>query len=229
MGGSRDGSPVNECLPETDWHASDSPLLSLESGPVPEMIDHPFHAAVASSSSGQLHALHAQTPTAEGTGPPGPSISPTVTQYRIPSTFPLTPIQATSVEFPAYPYNPSNVLDNMLPRGLLYKLLQLHFEYVYPLTPLLHWPTFLRDVDERREDRDGEDEWVSLVLSVVAVTICQLPHPLVPIPRDQARSLAKRCYRHVRGWQVRELDGCSVNRGVLPACLMLTTATMLIL
>lgn len=52
-----------------------------------------------------------------------------------------------------------------------------------------------------------------MVLSLIAVTITQLPHPLVPMSRDDAKSLVHRCYHHARGCQVEEHEKFSVNRG----------------
>lgn len=135
--------------------------------------------------------------------------------------------QATPT-FPAYPHNPANVLDNMLPRGLLYKLVDLHFEYVYPLTPLLHKPTFMRDLDSRREDRSGEEDWTALVLSMVAATIAYLPRPFIPIPHEEARCLVQRCYQHVRGWQIKEMEGFTIERGMSLLCTLILGITLVL-
>lgn len=135
---------------------------------------------------------------------------------------------AATDAFPKFPHNPNNVFDNTLPRGLLYKIIDLYFDYIYPLTPLLHRPTFLLDVQSRREDRRGEEEWAAMVLSLVAMTVTQLPYPLVPMARDDAKSLVHRCYQHARGWQVEEYESFTPNRGGCGLASLTTGAMMML-
>lgn len=111
-------------------------------------------------------------------------------------------------------YNPDSVLDNMLPRGRLYKIIEMYFDYIHPLTPLLHSTTFWRDLDRQRELDWGQEEWAALVLSVVALTICQLPHTLIPMTRDDARGLVQRCNAHVRASQANDWEKWSIERAM---------------
>lgn len=212
-----DQSPQLHDHGDLGWLVDDLPLgLPLESNTSaarrPQSPTH-FDAALSplQSQTSQGADNDAYLPFMTNANMHGPSESPTDFRATGHSTQQLQDPQPTA--YPLYPYNPANVLDNMLPRGLLYKIIDLHFEYVYPLTPLLHRPSFTNDLDERREDRPGQDEWVALVLAVVAVTIAQLPHPLMPLPQSDARSLVQRCYRHVCGWQIKEMEDFSVIRG----------------
>lgn len=144
-----------------------------------------------------------------------PQVSFSITHSR--------PALSDNTGYPKYPYNPDNVLDNVLPRGLLYTIIDLYFEYIYPLTPLIHRPSFERDVNNHRENRQGEDEWVAMVLSLVAMTITQLPHPLVPMSREDGQSLVQRCYQYARGWIMQEFETFTVNRGMSWVLIILTS------
>lgn len=111
-------------------------------------------------------------------------------------------------------YNPDSVLDIMLPRGRLYKIIEMYFDYIHPLTPLLHSTTFWRDLERRRELDWGQEEWTALVLSVVALTICQLPYTFIPMTRDDARGLVQRCNAHIRTSQAIEWEKWSIERAM---------------
>lgn len=170
--------------------------------------EHGFH------STTPHQPFHPQTPVNQT-----PVNAPTHTPYSVPSA-PSHPSIASAetaprftTTYPAYPHNPANPLDNTLPRGLLYKLIDLHFEYIYPLTPILHRPSFLADLRCRREEQPGEEEWTAMVLSVIGVTVAQLPAPLVPMSKEEARHLVHMCYSHVKGWQMKEVETFTVTRG----------------
>jgi hypothetical protein len=113
---------------------------------------------------------------------------------------------------PRFPYNPSNVFDNTLNRGLLYKVIDLYFDYRFPLVPIIHRPSFIRDIHRNREDLPGQDEWISLVLSLVSATISHLPRALLPISSEEAKALAWRCFVHAWGCEVKGADSLSLIR-----------------
>ncbi|WRT65290.1 uncharacterized protein IL334_002233 [Kwoniella shivajii] len=70
----------------------------------------------------------------------------------------------------------------------------LFFDYVHPLTPCLHRPTFLMEVEHRRDEKDPV--FLALVLSVLASAIVQIPKALLPpINNVPAREMADRCYQ----------------------------------
>lgn len=103
-----------------------------------------------------------------------------------------------------------NPLDTILPRPLLLLIINLFFDYVYPLTPCLHKPTFLRDLMSRREERPGQDEWVALVLATVMSTLVQVPRAFVPLSRREVRDLAAKCYKETRKWTLHGYKEASV-------------------
>jgi hypothetical protein len=115
-------------------------------------------------------------------------------------------------QYPNFPFNPNNVFDNVLPRGLFYLVIDHFFDYLHPLNPFVHRPTFLRDIQERREEGNGEEDWVALVLSVVSLTILQLPPSFLPVSVQEARRIAFTCYRHARGHSLRDYERLSYDR-----------------
>jgi hypothetical protein len=68
-------------------------------------------------------------------------------------------------------------LDAIVPRQLLFLVLDLFFHYVYPLATCLHKPTFLSDVARRREMDSGQEEWTVLV--------CRFPELYCPSPEEK--------------------------------------------
>nr|XP_019012481.1 uncharacterized protein I206_03329 [Kwoniella pini CBS 10737]OCF51262.1 hypothetical protein I206_03329 [Kwoniella pini CBS 10737] len=118
------------------------------------------------------------------------------THLRSPKTFTsLSPISPQS--YGQTHYNPSvqfTSLDNVLGRDVAMYIFSLFFDYVHPLTPCLHRPTFLMEVETRRDEKDPV--FLSLVLSVLASAIVQIPKALLPpINNVPAREIADRCYQ----------------------------------
>ena len=77
-------------------------------------------------------------------------------------------------------------------------IIALFFDFVYPLTPCVHKPSFMADVHARREERDPL--FFALVMSTVASTLVQVPRSYVPMERAQVRKMAQMCHeasRHV--------------------------------
>lgn len=84
-------------------------------------------------------------------------------------------------------------LDNLpVPRDQIMEILKLFFLYVYPLTPCIHKPTFMTDLQSRREERDPL--FFALVMSTVASTLVQVPRSYLPaFDRASVRKLASYC------------------------------------
>lgn len=89
-------------------------------------------------------------------------------------------------------------LEDVVPRHTVLLILGLFFDYVYPLTPCLHKPSFMADVHARREERDPL--FFALVMSTVASTLIQVPRSYIPMERHAVRKLAQACHeasRHI--------------------------------
>ncbi|CAG8728910.1 13216_t:CDS:2, partial [Acaulospora colombiana] len=97
-----------------------------------------------------------------------------------------------------YYYRPHR-LEDIAPREMLLQIVQLFFDFVYPLTPCIHRPSFMADLSSRREERDPL--FFALVMSTIASTLVQVPRSYLPIvERKQVRRLAQLCHeasRHV--------------------------------
>jgi hypothetical protein len=84
---------------------------------------------------------------------------------------------------------PSNPLDAVVPRDLLLRILDLHFAYIHAIVPCVHKPSFMSDIQSRREEQPDQEEWTTLVLVIVSSALAQLPSEMLPIAREDARTL----------------------------------------
>ncbi|KIY71708.1 hypothetical protein CYLTODRAFT_418615 [Cylindrobasidium torrendii FP15055 ss-10] len=101
------------------------------------------------------------------------------------------------VGFPplAQNYRPHR-LEEIAPRDTLSLVIALFFDFVYPLTPCIHRPSFMADLHARREERDPL--FFALVMSTVASTLVQVPRSYLPMDRPAVRRLAQTCYEASR-------------------------------
>lgn len=87
-------------------------------------------------------------------------------------------------------------LEDILPLDMLNLIITLFFDFVYPLTPCIHKPSFMVDLAAGREERDPL--FFSLVMSTVASTLVQVPRSYVPMERSTVSELARKCYEASR-------------------------------
>ena len=88
----------------------------------------------------------------------------------------------------SYFYRPHR-LEEIAPRDTIFLIIALFFDFVYPLTPSIHKPSFMADLHSRREERDPL--FFALVMSTVASTLVQVPRSYVPMERPVVRRLAQ--------------------------------------
>lgn len=115
--------------------------------------------------------------------------------YRQHQTLPLPP---PSIIPPLNYFCRPHRLEDVVPRDTVLLILALFFDYVYPLTPCLHKPSFMADVHARREERDPL--FFALVMSTVSSTLIQVPRSYIPMERHAVRKLAQVCHeasRHI--------------------------------
>ncbi|EAL22187.1 hypothetical protein CNBC3250 [Cryptococcus deneoformans B-3501A] len=112
-------------------------------------------------------------------------------------------------------YDPRNPLDSVLPRRLLYHIIDLYFDYIYCLIPCLHRPSFIHDLNTKREENPDQEEWVILVLAVVASTLVQLPRSFVDLPRNEVKDLVLRCHNRIKDYLARDFDTITVTRTII--------------
>ncbi|KAF5373732.1 hypothetical protein D9758_000799 [Tetrapyrgos nigripes] len=117
------------------------------------------------------------------------------------------PSQLQTVEDPESPSSPRSIptsvstsstcrLEAIAPRELLLQIISCFFDFVYPNIPCIHKPSFMKDLEERREEHDSV--FFAQVMSLIATTLAQTPGPCIPLEGDALRSLAKRCYETSR-------------------------------
>ncbi|THG99410.1 hypothetical protein EW026_g2939 [Hermanssonia centrifuga] len=170
-----------------------------------------FHAQYPTMSSlnpstfGQPNGIHSRSPPREE-----PSFTPTE-QF---STYPLfnwsfkqhqaLPIPPpTAIPPLSYYYRPHR-LEDIAPRDTILLIIALFFDFVYPLTPCVHKPSFMADVHARREERDPL--FFALVMSTVASTLVQVPRSYLPMERHAVRKLAQTCHEASRHISVASYD-----------------------
>ncbi|KAF7291687.1 Fumarate reductase flavoprotein subunit [Mycena chlorophos] len=99
----------------------------------------------------------------------------------------LEEFHSPTESFSTYPLH--NWLDEIAPRDTISLIIALFFDFVYPLTPCVHKPSFMADLHARREERDPL--FFALVMSTVASTLVQVPRSYVPMERPVVRKLAQ--------------------------------------
>jgi hypothetical protein len=103
----------------------------------------------------------------------------------------------------SYFYRPHR-LDDVAPRETIMLIISLFFDFVYPLTPCIHKPSFKADLQSRREERDPL--FFALVMSTVASTLVQVPRSYLPMDRASVRKLAETCHEASRHVSVASYD-----------------------
>ncbi|KAH8825044.1 fungal-specific transcription factor domain-containing protein [Flagelloscypha sp. PMI_526] len=95
-------------------------------------------------------------------------------------------------------------LEEVAPRDTISLIVALFFDFVHPLTPCVHKPSFMADLHARREERDPL--FFALVMSVVASTLVQMPRSYIPMERQAVRKLAQTCHEASRQISVASYD-----------------------
>lgn len=80
-------------------------------------------------------------------------------------------------------------LEDIAPRDTISLIIALFFDFIYPLTPCIHKPSFMADLHARKEERDPL--FFALVMSTVASTLVQVPRSYLPMERPLVRKLAQ--------------------------------------
>ncbi|ORY28647.1 fungal-specific transcription factor domain-domain-containing protein [Naematelia encephala] len=167
-----------------------------------------------------------------GSAQNGPSLGmPNLTTSRPASNAsPSRPLKLSpsynTPDYPKYPYNPSNPFDQVLPRGLLYRIIDLYFDYIYCLIPCIHRPTFMADLHSHREEQPAAEEWTALVFSIVGVTLAQLPRAFIPMPRKEVKTLTERCYRLGRDYYNQDFVDITITRLIIGYLSLVTSMLM---
>ena len=124
----------------------------------------------------------------------------------------ISPVNSSVSPFAMYPHNPQNPFDQVLPRGLLYLIIDLYFDYIYGLCPFVHRPSFMRDLHNRKEERSDGEEWTALMMAIIASTLVQIPRAFVPLPRSEVKALVSTTHAHVEAFLAKPYAEVTVTR-----------------
>ena len=103
----------------------------------------------------------------------------------------------------SYYYRPHS-LEDVAPRDTIMLIIALFFDFVYPLSPCVHKPSYMADLHARREERDPL--FFALVMSTIASTLVQLPRSYLPMGRHAVRKLAQTCHEASRHISIASYD-----------------------
>ena len=128
------------------------------------------------------------------------------------STYPLynwsfrqhQPVHLPNTLPPLSYYYRAHTLEDVAPRDTIMLIIALFFDFVYPLSPCVHKPSYMADLHARREERDPL--FFALVMSTVASTLVQLPRSYLPMGRLAVRKLAQTCHEASRHISVASYD-----------------------
>ena len=123
------------------------------------------------------------------------------TTYKQQHSLPIPP--PDSLPPLSYFYRPHR-LEDVAPRETIMLIISLFFDFVYPLTPCVHKPSFMNDLANRREERDPL--FFALVMSTCASTLVQVPRSYFPMERRAVRKLAQICHEASRHITVASYD-----------------------
>lgn len=123
------------------------------------------------------------------------------TTYKQHQSLPVPP--PNSLPPLSYYYRPHR-LEDVAPRETIMLIISLFFDFVYPLTPCVHKPSFMNDLAMRREERDPL--FFALVMSTCASTLVQVPRSYLPMERPAVRKLAQVCHEASRHISVASYD-----------------------
>ncbi|KAF9468611.1 fungal-specific transcription factor domain-containing protein [Collybia nuda] len=116
----------------------------------------------------------------------------------------VLPVHPPTVTPPLSFYYRPRRLEEIAPRDTISLIIALFFDFVYPLTPCIHKPSFMADLHSRREERDPL--FFALVMSTVASTLVQVPRSYLPMERPVVRKLAQTCHEASRHISVASYD-----------------------
>ncbi|BEI92936.1 uncharacterized protein CcaverHIS019_0505640 [Cutaneotrichosporon cavernicola] len=108
-----------------------------------------------------------------------------------------------------------NPIDAVLPRHILYGIIDVYFDYIYCLIPCVHKPSFMRDLDARREEQPDQEEFVALVFAIVETTLMQMPRLIVGMPKEDTLVLFEDANALVKQYLDREFTNLTVTRCII--------------
>ncbi|WVQ96940.1 hypothetical protein IAU59_004049 [Kwoniella sp. CBS 9459] len=143
--------------------------------------------------------------------PAGMSLLPNgdpVHHYNRPSSRPCPP-SVSSADAPRG-LDEHRGIEEYIPWGTLVRILQAYHTHLYPLLPVMHWPTFLQHLMSREDERSRT--WRAYLLSLAAYSIIQLPRSALSfLDVSTLRQLHRACHAGSVGLQNRSYSAVTTT------------------
>jgi hypothetical protein len=86
------------------------------------------------------------------------------------------------------------------------------FDSMHPLVPYPNEVTFQSDLARRRDLLPNQEEWKSMVVSLVGSTVAAIPNLIEGMSRTELRDLAHECSRYCRDYLAKPCTQATIDR-----------------
>jgi hypothetical protein len=94
--------------------------------------------------------------------------------------------------------DPFALITHREDRTVFDRIIDLFFQWLYPIFPLPHRPSTEHDLRSRRELRHQEHEWTTMIIGILGFATAHLSHTMMGITMAERRSIFHSCLCHVR-------------------------------
>ncbi|GMK59762.1 hypothetical protein CspeluHIS016_0803680 [Cutaneotrichosporon spelunceum] len=99
-------------------------------------------------------------------------------------------------------------IEDVLPRCTAMRILHAYHDYLYPLMPCVHWPSFVQQLVAREDERNRR--WRAFVFALLAYSIVQLPRSCLDFaPVPELVRYHQQCFSASRAQQSRTFQDVS--------------------
>ncbi|RSH77295.1 uncharacterized protein EHS24_003605 [Apiotrichum porosum] len=98
-------------------------------------------------------------------------------------------------------------IEDYIPWNGVMRILNAYHAYLYPLMPIVHWPTFVQQLVARHDERDRR--WRAFVFSLLAYSIVQLPRATLSfLDITECVRLHQECFassKALQNWSLKDI------------------------
>ncbi|WVQ91623.1 hypothetical protein IAS59_005424 [Cryptococcus gattii] len=165
------GNPSQFAFPSTNAISDASPSDRLPAGL------HPLPSSVRSTNTGTSEPDDATGQSCDGRLAPSASVSSNFMAFGSnPSLLAPPAISPLDVSRLPTPHRVTCIEDILL-RETAVTVIDLYFNHLYPIVPVVHRPSFMTDLGHCRDHRDRK--FLALALGIIAMTLLYMPRPFL--------------------------------------------------